>query len=220
MYQKKVFFPVSNKENDGGLNMHRKSNLNLNVNSKHDQILGAKKDTKIEKKISSKNLENNHNLLRNEKIKDELLNKKQEIACKDNICKDKDEKLKNDLVKDSDPKKNEQNLTNLEFRQNETQKIMKAYSSNLVENLLSNEKQYWSKDSLKKHNIPHNIRAKMIDWMVEVMCSYKCANTTFFVAVHYLDQFFKMSETTYDMSYWNLYMRSLSFQYEKNCFYN
>lgn len=27
---------------------------------------------------------------------------------------------------------------------------------------------------LAKHNIPVNLRAKMVDWMIEVLSSYKC----------------------------------------------
>ena len=32
---------------------------------------------------------------------------------------------------------------------------------------------------LKNHTISKNLRAKMIDWMVEVLCSYKCKNQSF-----------------------------------------
>jgi len=87
-----------------------------------------------------------------------------------------------------------------QFRNHETKRIMRDYSSDLIENLLSNEHFYWTKNCLQNHNIPANIRAKMIDWMVEVLCSYKCTNETFFVAVYYLDAFFKNSTINYEIN--------------------
>ena len=29
----------------------------------------------------------------------------------------------------------------------------------------------------------------MVDWMIEVLCSYKCKNQTFFLAVGYMDRY-------------------------------
>lgn len=87
-----------------------------------------------------------------------------------------------------------------EFRATETQKLMNTYSADLIEELLKKENQYWVRNCLGNHNIPSNIRAKMIDWMVEVLCSYKCSNNTFFVAVYYLDAFFKATEMKYDIN--------------------
>jgi len=31
----------------------------------------------------------------------------------------------------------------------------------------------------------------MIDWMVEVLCSYKAKNQSFFLAASYMDRYFK-----------------------------
>lgn len=47
------------------------------------------------------------------------------------------------------------------------------------------------KNGLEKHKIPANLRAKMIDWMVEVLSSYKCKDQTFFVSVVTMDNYFK-----------------------------
>jgi hypothetical protein len=33
----------------------------------------------------------------------------------------------------------------------------------------------------------------MIDWMVEVLCSYKCSEQTFFCAVFMMDEYFRKS---------------------------
>ena len=46
------------------------------------------------------------------------------------------------------------------------------------------------KDFLENHTVSKKLRAKMIDWMIEVLCSYKCKNQTFFLAVNYLDRYF------------------------------
>jgi hypothetical protein len=45
-------------------------------------------------------------------------------------------------------------------------------------------------NSLIKHNIPVNLRAKMVDWMIEVLSSYKCTEQTFFMSVRVMDLFF------------------------------
>ena len=46
---------------------------------------------------------------------------------------------------------------------------------------------------LDKHQISGDYRAKMIDWMVEVLTTFKCSDQCFFIAVSLLDRFFKCS---------------------------
>lgn len=48
------------------------------------------------------------------------------------------------------------------------------------------------KDFLKYHKVSKTLRAKMVDWMIEVLCSYKCKNQTFFLAVNYLDRYLSL----------------------------
>jgi len=36
------------------------------------------------------------------------------------------------------------------------------------------DKETKANESLKNHSITKMLRAKMIDWMIEVLCSYKC----------------------------------------------
>lgn len=45
------------------------------------------------------------------------------------------------------------------------------------------------KDCLRPHEITPNLRAKMVDWMVEVMTSFKCKDQTFFMAVSLMDRY-------------------------------
>jgi len=44
---------------------------------------------------------------------------------------------------------------------------------------------------LEKHNITPALRARMVDWMIEVLTNFKCDDQTFFVAVSLLDRFLK-----------------------------
>ena len=40
----------------------------------------------------------------------------------------------------------------------------------------------------------------MVDWMVEVLCSYKCKDQTFFLAVDFMDRYFGNIKK-YDLSH-------------------
>ena len=53
------------------------------------------------------------------------------------------------------------------------------------------EQTYDSADSLQRHNITPALRARMVDWMIEVLTNFKCDDQTFFIAVSLQDRFFK-----------------------------
>jgi len=53
------------------------------------------------------------------------------------------------------------------------------------------ESTYDSAGSLDKHNITPALRARMVDWMIEVLTNFKCDDQTFFIAVSLQDRFFK-----------------------------
>ncbi|CAD8067829.1 unnamed protein product [Paramecium sonneborni] len=73
-------------------------------------------------------------------------------------------------------------------QKNPLNKLINLYGDNILIN-------YQAYDSvqkfefLKKHSISSNLRAKMVDWMVEVLTSYKCKDQTFFMAVRLMDTF-------------------------------
>jgi hypothetical protein len=47
-------------------------------------------------------------------------------------------------------------------------------------------------DCLASHpQITESLRARMIDWMIEVLTNFKCDDQTFFLAVSLMDRFFK-----------------------------
>lgn len=48
-------------------------------------------------------------------------------------------------------------------------------------------------DALASHQITAHLRAKMVDWMIEVLSSYKMSEESFFRSVRYMDKFFKNS---------------------------
>ena len=50
--------------------------------------------------------------------------------------------------------------------------LSKTYSDDI---LYYFKKQTYPKNFLKNHVIPSELRAKMVDWMIEVLSSYKCS---------------------------------------------
>ena len=47
---------------------------------------------------------------------------------------------------------------------------------------------------LRRHEISAEYRGKMVDWMVEVLCTFKCSQQTFFLAVDIMDRYFKNTD--------------------------
>ena len=62
------------------------------------------------------------------------------------------------------------------------------------------ELQHLTNDSLMKHKITPALRARMIDWMIEVLTNFKCDDQTFFLAVSLLDRYFKAKTETREIS--------------------
>lgn len=42
-----------------------------------------------------------------------------------------------------------------------------------------------------RHKITPALRARMVDWMIEVLTNFKCDDQTFFLAVSLLDRYLK-----------------------------
>lgn len=47
---------------------------------------------------------------------------------------------------------------------------------------------------MSHHNISNSLRAKMVDWMIEVLSSYKMSEETFFKSVALMDGYLKREE--------------------------
>ena len=62
------------------------------------------------------------------------------------------------------------------------------------------EQLYNTQDCLKNHKITAGLRARMIDWMVEVLTNFKCEDQSFFLAVSLMDRFLKGSQVPQEIS--------------------
>ena len=51
-----------------------------------------------------------------------------------------------------------------------------------------------------KHKITPTLRARMVDWMIEVLTNFKCEDQTFFLAVSLLDRYLKNKDTVQEIA--------------------
>ena len=51
---------------------------------------------------------------------------------------------------------------------------------------------YLPRECLRNHEITPGLRAKMVDWMVEVLTSFKCKDQTFFMAISLMDRYLSL----------------------------
>ena len=70
-------------------------------------------------------------------------------------------------------------------------KLLEEYGSDINEYLKQIERKTQMSEFLLNHEISEGYRAKMIDWMVEVLTTFKCHDQTFFLAVNLMDRYFK-----------------------------
>jgi hypothetical protein len=76
-----------------------------------------------------------------------------------------------------------------EYRRVMTTLIEHEYGRNIIKNLALEEEQ--TNKFLERHEITERMRAKMIDWMIEVLSSYYCDENTFFLSINIMDRYFK-----------------------------
>lgn len=73
----------------------------------------------------------------------------------------------------------------------EKENLIRTYGVEIDEYLKNLEKKHQIKpEFLKRHSIEPVYRAKMIDWMAEVMGAFKLSDQTFFMAVNLMDRYF------------------------------
>ncbi len=75
------------------------------------------------------------------------------------------------------------------FLEAENSNIIKDYGNASFSNLKKREKIEVFPNLLKKHKIDNIVRAKMVDWMVEIFYIYESIAETFFLAVYIMDKF-------------------------------
>lgn len=74
----------------------------------------------------------------------------------------------------------------------ENDNYTEEYADELYCWLMTRENRYGP--FLKKHEVDASLRGRMVDWMVEVLTSYKCTNRTFFKTVDLMDRYFQLEE--------------------------
>ena len=62
------------------------------------------------------------------------------------------------------------------------------------------ELQFLTDDSLVRHKITAPLRARMVDWKIEVLTNFKCDDQTFFLAVNLMDRYFKGKQEIREIS--------------------
>ena len=61
-----------------------------------------------------------------------------------------------------------------------------------IENYLRiREQEFDTSNCLHRHEITAPVRARMIDWIIEVLTNFYCDDQTFFIAVSLMDRYFK-----------------------------
>lgn len=70
------------------------------------------------------------------------------------------------------------------------QNLVRDYGSQIDAYLKEREQSLSPEQLLSGHEITGVYRAKMVDWMVEVMTAFKCAEQTFFLAISLMDRYF------------------------------
>ncbi len=68
---------------------------------------------------------------------------------------------------------------------------VETYGDISLKNLIQKEKVSQSRNPLQNHNIDTELRAKMIDWMIEVLSSFGMTQGTWFLAVAIFDKYCK-----------------------------
>lgn len=83
-------------------------------------------------------------------------------------------------------------LEPLDLKKQYSQQTGEHYSSLILRHLCDTSSP--SKDFLLTHDITPQLRSKMIDWMIEVLSSYKMNEDSFFRSVKIMDRFLHKSE--------------------------
>lgn len=65
---------------------------------------------------------------------------------------------------------------------------------------LENEPAFSTSQCLLRHKVTANLRARMIDWMIEVLTNFKCDDQTFFLSVSLIDRYFKLKSDVREIS--------------------
>lgn len=74
------------------------------------------------------------------------------------------------------------------------------FSEDIDKYLRQLELTYDTKNCLERHKITPALRARMVDWMIEVLTNFRCDDQTFFIAISLQDRYFKNVTTSKEVS--------------------
>lgn len=72
--------------------------------------------------------------------------------------------------------------------------LLLEYGLDIHSHLKTLERRTKQTDFLAKHQISADYRAKMVDWMVEVLTTFKNSDQAFFLSINLLDRYFKETD--------------------------
>jgi hypothetical protein len=69
------------------------------------------------------------------------------------------------------------------YKKLENKNLLKTCSGDILEYMMHRKNDTMPQSYMLRHNVPANLRAKIVDWMIEMLSFYKCKEQTFFMAV-------------------------------------
>ena len=72
--------------------------------------------------------------------------------------------------------------------------VRTEFANDVQRYLRQKELEFDTKESLERHDITPSIRARMVDWIIEVLTNFSCADQTFFTAVSMMDRYLKATQ--------------------------
>lgn len=88
----------------------------------------------------------------------------------------------------------------LSWKEKENYNLTQDYSKDIHSYLKKFELAHPTAGCLSPHKVTHAHRARMIDWMIEVLTNFKCEDQTFFLAVQIMDRYFKEKRPARELS--------------------
>ncbi|KRX09298.1 Cyclin-like protein [Pseudocohnilembus persalinus] len=107
-------------------------------------------------------------------------------------------------------------ISKAEYKDQDNKDLVRFYSAEIMNHMKMKEPVTTPIHAMENHEIPVNLRAKMVDWMIEVLSSYKCSEQTFFMSVRIMDKYFAQSSKMFiACKYEEIYPMKLQVVYEK-----
>ena len=76
-----------------------------------------------------------------------------------------------------------------DYREMFSKYVRDDYSNSILDSLLKDD--FICENFLGVHKVTPRMRARMADWMIEVLSNYNCDNLTYFESINIMDRFFK-----------------------------